>query len=48
MKNTSVKKLQQIANELRKKAVTMIYEAQSGHPGGSLSVADYEIGRAHV
>ena len=23
------------------KAVTMIYEAQSGHPGGSLSVADF-------
>lgn len=28
------------AIELRKTAVTMIYEAQSGHPGGSLSAAD--------
>jgi transketolase len=28
------------ARLLRKTAVTMIYEAQSGHPGGSLSLAD--------
>lgn len=28
------------ARQLRKSAVTMIYEAQSGHPGGSLSCAD--------
>jgi len=33
--------LKKQANELRKIAVTMIYEAQSGHPGGSLSVADF-------
>lgn len=32
--------LQAKAIELRKTAVTMIYEAQSGHPGGSLSAAD--------
>lgn len=32
--------LKQQAGELRKHAVTMIYEAQSGHPGGSLSMAD--------
>lgn len=41
MKNTSVAELKKIAQDLRKKAVTMIYEAQSGHPGGSLSVADF-------
>lgn len=40
MKNTSIPKLKQIAIELRKSAITMIYEAQSGHPGGSLSAAD--------
>ena len=41
MKNTSVKELKEIAQDLRRKAVTMIYEAQSGHPGGSLSAADF-------
>ena len=41
MKNTSVAELKNIAKDLRKKAVTMIYEAQSGHPGGSLSAADF-------
>lgn len=40
MKKRSVKELEKIANDLRKKTVTMIYEAQSGHPGGSLSAAD--------
>ncbi len=40
MKNTSISELKQIAIKLRKSAVTMIYEAQSGHPGGSLSAAD--------
>ena len=40
MKNTSISELKQIAIELRKSAITMIYEAQSGHPGGSLSAAD--------
>lgn len=28
------------ANELRKNIITMIHESQSGHPGGSLSLAD--------
>lgn len=32
MKNTSISELKQIAIKLRKSAVTMIYEAQSGHP----------------
>lgn len=41
MKNTSIAELKSIAADLRKKAVTMIYEAQSGHPGGSLSAADF-------
>ena len=41
MKEISVKELKNIATDLRKKAVSMIYEAQSGHPGGSLSVADF-------
>lgn len=41
MKNTSISELKSIAADLRKKAVTMIYEAQSGHPGGSLSAADF-------
>ena len=33
--------LEKKAAELRRIVVTMVYEAQSGHPGGSLSVADY-------
>lgn len=41
MNNTSVQELKEIAKDLRKKAVTMIYEAKSGHPGGSLSAADF-------
>ena len=40
MKRTELE-LKEIAKDLRKKAVTMIYEAQSGHPGGSLSIADF-------
>lgn len=32
--------LKKIANQLRKVALDMIYEAKSGHPGGSLSAAD--------
>jgi transketolase len=40
VKDMSVEKLKQKAIELRKTALTMIYEARSGHPGGSLSSAD--------
>lgn len=40
MKRTE-EELKEVVKDLRKKAVTMIYEAQSGHPGGSLSVADF-------
>lgn len=39
MKKT-VEELKEQAKELRKTALTMIYKAQSGHPGGSLSAAD--------
>jgi len=37
----SIAELEIIANDLRKKVITMIYKAQSGHPGGSLSAADF-------
>jgi len=33
-------KLAQIANEIRKGALTAVYSASSGHPGGSLGIAD--------
>jgi transketolase len=35
-----INKLKKIANEIRKESLVMIYKAQSGHPGGSLSEAD--------
>lgn len=35
MKMISEAELKDAAKQLRKAAVTMIYEAQSGHPGGS-------------
>ncbi|TZE81092.1 transketolase [Calorimonas adulescens] len=34
------KELQKIANQIRIDIIEMTYEAQSGHPGGSLSAAD--------
>ena len=40
MKNTSVKDLKKIANNIRKDIITEVYTAQSGHPGGALSIAD--------
>ena len=40
MKDISVEELKQKAVELRKTTLTMIHEAKSGHPGGSLSAAD--------
>lgn len=36
----SVNELKNIAIKMRKTILTMIYKAQSGHPGGSLSAAD--------
>lgn len=39
-KTEKIKFLNEKAKELRKNILTMIYEAQSGHPGGALSAAD--------
>lgn len=39
-KEITIAELKEKAKLLRKTAVTMIYEAQSGHPGRSLSMAD--------
>ncbi|MDO4547283.1 MAG: transketolase [Clostridia bacterium] len=41
MNRPTVGELKEIAKDLRIKAVTMVYKAQSGHPGGSLSAADF-------
>lgn len=41
MKNVSVRELEKQCIELKKKVITMVYKAQSGHPGGSLSAADF-------
>lgn len=40
MRKTSVEELKQLAIKMRQTALTMIYKAQSGHPGGALSAAD--------
>ena len=37
----SVTELEKTCIELKKNVISMIYKAQSGHPGGSLSVADF-------
>ena len=36
-----IQNLQNKATEMRMKVIDMIYKAQSGHPGGSLSAADF-------
>ena len=36
--------LKQKAKELRKEIIAMIYNAKSGHPGGSLSAIDMMVG----
>lgn len=41
MKNVSVQSLKKQCIDLKKKVITMVYKAQSGHPGGSLSAADF-------
>lgn len=41
MHQANIAALKKTANELRRNIITMIYEAQSGHPGGSLSIADF-------
>jgi len=43
-KKELILKLKQKAKELRKEIITMIYNAQSGHPGGSLSCIDMLVG----
>lgn len=40
MKDDQKKALKQKANQVRKGIVEAVYSAQSGHPGGSLSIAD--------
>ena len=44
MPKNLVLELKQKAKELRKDIITMIYKAQSGHPGGSLSEIDMLVG----
>ena len=41
MTSTTIEELKEKAIELREASVTMVYKAQSGHPGGSLSAADF-------
>lgn len=40
MNEISIRELKEQAKIMRKTALTMIYKAQSGHPGGSMSAAD--------
>lgn len=41
MKDISVKELKNTATQMRMKVIDMIYKAQSGHPGGALSAAEF-------
>ncbi|MFV0363803.1 MAG: transketolase [Suipraeoptans sp.] len=41
MDKLNVKQLEKQSIELKKKVITMIHQAKSGHPGGSLSAADF-------
>ena len=43
-KKDLVLELKQKAKDLRKEIITMVYNAQSGHPGGSLSAIDMLVG----
>ena len=43
-KHNLILELKQKAKELRKDILTVIYKAQSGHPGGSLSAIDMLVG----
>lgn len=40
MKNNNIAELKRIANEIRIDIIKQVYNASSGHPGGSLSCAD--------
>ena len=37
----SIAQLKNTCTDLKKHVIDMIYKAQSGHPGGSLSVAEF-------
>ena len=41
MKEVSIQELKNTATQMRMKVIDMIWKAQSGHPGGSLSAADF-------
>ena len=41
MKQQNINELRKKTIDLKKKVLTMIYKAQSGHPGGALSAADF-------
>lgn len=38
-----IEKLEQVASQVRRDIVRMVYNCQSGHPGGSLGCADYLV-----
>ena len=40
MKKTQIKELEKKAKQIRKEIIEQVYSAGSGHPGGSLSIAD--------
>ena len=40
MEKSKVLELKITADKIRKNALTAVYSAASGHPGGSLSIAD--------
>ena len=40
MKITDIKDLEKMAKEVRKGIIEAVYSNKSGHPGGSLSIAD--------
>lgn len=42
--NEDIKKLTDIANQVRRDIVRMVHQCQSGHPGGSLGCTDYLVG----
>ena len=41
MKETNIAQLKNTCIDLKKHVIEMVYKAQSGHPGGSLSVAEF-------
>lgn len=42
-----IKKLEAVSNSIRKDVIDMIYNAGSGHPGGSLSCTDIMVTLYH-